>query len=227
MSSISDESAIITLEVELKSNVSGLEGEQGGGAPPDSFFSDVAGGQFDETVMKAITESVQDSIEDVMEEQGVDIDDLKTMTNLAKDLDSKGMANIKNAGRNPEGFIEKNIIGALTKAGPYGALTAAIITTLLATPEFVTQVVQMFGVKGGILNQDYRFTQEEFLSQEFDRKVQFRRLTGDDPLITVTTNGFVTPLDPDFAGNSLVDANLARTARIGLRDSAYGYIHGI
>ena len=56
--------------------------------------------------------------------------------------------------------------------------------------------------------------------------MQFRRLTGDDPVITVTTKGFVVG-DPDFVDNSLVDANLARIGRVNLRDSSLGYIHGI
>ena len=64
------------------------------------------------------------------------------------------------------------------------------------------------------------------MSQEFDRVTQFKRLTGEDPVITVNTIGFVVG-DPDFKGNSLVDANIARSGRVGLRDSSYGYIHGI
>jgi hypothetical protein len=129
--------------------------------------------------------------------------------------------------KNPEAFMENTFISSLSKAGPHGALAAAIITSILAAPEAVKAIIKAFAVKGAPLNQDYRYSQEEFQSQEFDRRVQFKRITGDDPVITVNTTGFVTPQDPDFAGNSLLDANLARTARIGLRQNAYGYIHGI
>lgn len=225
MSSISDEKAIITLEVELVSNVKGLEGADAG--VPDSFFEGVGGENFEDTIKKAVDDSIKESIEGVLDDEGVDVETLQNLTNAVKDLDSKAMGNITSFAKNPEAFTQRTFLSILGKAGPYGAIAAAIISTLVAGPELVKAVVEMFGVKGGLLNQDYRYTQEEFLSQEFDRRVQFKRLTGDDPVITVTTIGFVTPSDPDFEGNSLVDANIARTARIGLRESGYGYIHGI
>ncbi len=90
----------------------------------------------------------------------------------------------------------------------------------------ISAVVQALGVKGAPLNQDFKFSQEEQYNQQFNRFVQFKRLTGDDPVITVTTRGFVVG-DKDFVGNSLIDIDTGRTARVDLRQSSLGYIHGI
>jgi len=223
MSSITDEKAVITLEVELVSTVSGLEGEPE--AQPEPFLEGVSD-DMREVIKQAIDDSIEESIQDVLEKEGVDIESLENITQALKDVDNKGMSNVTSLAKNPAGFIEKQFLSILGRAGPYGAIAAAIIAAVLATPELVKAVVEAFAVKGGPLNQDYRYSQEEFLSQQFDRITQFKRLTGDDPVITVNTVGFVVG-DPDFKGNSLVDANLARTARIGLRGSSYGYIHGI
>jgi len=221
--SVSDEKAVITLEVELVSSVSGLEE---GGTPEDKpFVADVSDEQR-AIIEQVVDDSIQEAIQDTLKEDGVDIESLKNITQSLKDVDSKGMSNITSMAKNPAGFVEKQFLSILGRAGPYGALAAAIIAAALATPELVKALVQAFAVKGGPLNQDFRYSQEEFMSQEFDRITQFKRLTGDDPVITVNTIGFVVG-DPDFKGNSLVDANVARSGRVGLRDSSYGYLHGI
>lgn len=224
MSSISDEKAVITLEVELISKVSGLEG---GGEPPEDrpFIADVSDDQR-AVIEQVIDDSIQEAIQDSLQESGIDIESVKNITDNLKDVDSKGMSNITSMAKNPAGFIEGQFLSILGKAGPYGALAVALIATALATPELIKAVVEAFAVKGGALNQDYRYSQEEFLSQQFDRITQFKRLTGDDPVITVNTVGFVVG-DPDFKGNSLVDANVARAGRVALRGSSYGYLWGI
>ncbi len=221
--SVSDEKAIITLEVELVSSVSGLEGDA---TPEDKpFVADVSDEQR-AIIEQVVDDSIQEAIQDTLKEDGVDIESLKNITQSLKDVDSKGMSNITSMAKNPAGFVEKQFLSILGRAGPYGALAAALIAAALATPELVKALIEAFAVKGGPLNQDFRYSQEEFLSQEFDRITQFKRLTGDDPVITVNTIGFVVG-DPDFKGNSLVDANVARSGRVGLRDSSYGYLHGI
>lgn len=221
--SVSDEKAVITLEVELVSTVSGLEGDA---TPEDKpFLADVSD-DMRTVIEEVVDDSIQEAIQDTLKEDGVDIESLKSITQNLKDVDSKGMSNITSMAKNPAGFVEKQFLSILGRAGPYGAIAAALIAAALATPELVKALVEAFAVKGGPLNQDFRYSQEEFMSQEFDRITQFKRLTGDDPVITVNTVGFVVG-DPDFKGNSLVDANLARSGRVGLRDSSYGYIHGI
>jgi len=222
-SNIGDEKAIITIEVQL---VSEVKGELATQTPPDPFFGDISGTEFEEVIAEQVNEIIKDAIEDALEEEGVDMDELRSTIGLVKDLDSKGIGNIKNIANNPQSFMENTFISALARAGPYGALTAAIVTTIAGSPELVKAVVEAMGVKGAPLNQDYAFTEEEQFNQQFSRAVQFRRLTGDDPVVTLTTKGFVAG-DPDFVENSLVDANIARTARVNLRDSSLEYIHGI
>ena len=222
-SDISDESAVITLEVELVSTTRGADKAEG---TPEPFLPDIPDDIFD-VVKQQVDDAIEESIGDAMEDEGIDTDTLKNLTQGLKDLDNKALGNITNFARSPEGFMEHGFINILQRAGPYGALTVAMITLILGTPELVKAMVQMFGVKGGSLNQDFRYSQEEQLSQEFSRIMQFQRLTGDNPVIRFDNYGFVAVSDPDFQGNSLVDANEARSARIGLRESAYGYIHGI
>lgn len=223
MSAITDESAVITLEVKLISTVSGFEGTEG--LPPGGLLEDIPP-DMQELIKEQVDESIKESIEDALSEEGIDSESLGNLTKMVKDVDSKGVSNITSFAKSPDTFIEGKFISILGRAGPYGALAAALIAAALASPELVKAVVEAFAVKGGPLNQDYRYTQEEFMAQEFDRVTQFKRLVGDDPVITVNTIGFVVG-DPDFKGNSLVDANIARSGRVGLRDSAYGYIHGI
>ncbi len=224
MSSISDEKAVITLEVQLISTVSGLEGGAAQGAP-GGFLGEMPP-DMNEAIKDIVDDSIKESIEDALKEEGIDTDTLENLTNNLKAVDQQGMQTLTKFAKNPAGFMESTFMSILARAGPYGAIIAAIIAAIVAAPEVVKAVVEAFGVKGGPLNQDYRYSQEEFLSQEFDRITQFKRLTGDDPVITVNTVGFVVG-DPDFKGNSLVDANVARSGRVGLRDSSYGYIHGI
>ncbi len=224
MSAISDESAVITLEVKLISTVSGFEGTDE--LPPGGGFLGEMTPEMEEIINEQVAEATQEAIKDALAEEGIDAESLNQLAKMTKDVDSKGISNITSMAKNPESFIESKFLSILGKAGPYGAIAAAVIAAVIAAPELVRALVEAFAVKGGPLNQDYRYSQEEFLSQEFDRVTQFKRLTGDDPVITVNTIGFVVG-DPDFKGNSLVDANIARSGRVGLRDSSYGYIHGI
>lgn len=221
MSSISDEKAIITIEVELISKVTG---DPTGDTGESGFFADHEK-DTDEHVEQAIKDSIDEAIEDTFESEGVDMDSLGELTKMVKDVDSKGMSNIKNMAKNPEAFMENTMMGLLSRAGPYGLLTAAIITAIAATPEMVKAVVEALGVKGGPLNQDYAFTEEEQYGQAFSRQVQYRRITGDDPVITVTTKGFVAG-DEDFNDNSLVDVETGRMGRVSLNQNSVGLIYG-
>ena len=223
-SNISNDTAILTLEVELVSTVKGEEITEGGAPPP--FLSDVSDDTY-QVVKDVVEESVEEAIGDALAEEGIDTDTVKNLTENFKDLDNKALGNLTKFATHPEGFLEHGFINVLQRAGPYGALAVAMLTFILGTPELTKAMVQMFGVKGGPLNQDFRYSQEEQLSQEFSRLMQFQRLTGDNPVIRFDNFGFVAVSDPDFEGNSLVNANEARSGRVGLRESAYGYIHGI
>lgn len=221
---IGNEKAIITLEVELVSSVKGDPVSEGA-ADQDPFFEGISDDLRD-VIAEEINANIKEEIDDALQDEGIDLEGIKNATAMAKDIDNKGISNIKNLAKSPENFMENTLMRTLAKAGPHGALAAAIITAIAASPEMVRAVVEALGVKGAPLNQDFAWTEEEQYNQQFDRTVQFRRLTGDDPVITVLTKGFVVG-DPDFIDNSLVDANIARTARVNLRDSSLGYIHGI
>jgi hypothetical protein len=222
MSSVSDEKAIITIEVDLVSKVTG---DPSTGPGESGFFSDLP-----EDIKPFIEQAVQDAtdeaIEDALDEAGVDSDTIDRMKNLTSDIDSKGISNVKNLAKNPEGFMENTFMRVLSRAGPYGALAAAIIAAIAGAPDMIKAVVEALGMKGGPLNQDYAFTEEEQYGQAFSRLVQFRRVTGDDPIITVTTKGFVAG-DADFNDNSLVDVETGRMGRVDLNQSSLGYVHGV
>lgn len=221
-SEVSDEKAVITIEVELKSAVTG---DPVGETERPDFFGEISDEDVSQFIEEAIDAAVEDAIDDALEKAGIDIEALKNATSLVKDVDNKGINNIRNIANNPEGFMENTFMRVLSRAGPHGALAAAIISAIAGSPAMVAAVVEALGVKGAPLNQDYAYTEAEQFNQQFDRVTQFKRLTGDDPVITVTTKGFVVG-DPDFVDNSLLVIG-ARTARVNLRDSSLEYIHGI
>jgi len=223
MSSISGEEAIITLKVKLVSETEGLTETPTAQEP---FTGDISS-DLAEIIDQEVKSTVDEIIADSLEEAGVDLEAVQQMADLVDDVGSSGIKNITGFAKNPEGFTENAFMRVLAKAGPYGALVAAIITAIVASPILFKAIVEQLGMKGGPLNQDWRMSVEEQENQLYDRHTQFRRLTGDDPIITVNTLGFVKPLDPDFAGNSLVSANISRTGRIGLQDSSFGYVHGV
>lgn len=224
MSSITGEKAVIVLEVELVSTVKG-ELDEGTGETPSGFFED-GNNEISQIIAEEVNANIKEAIDDALAEEGIDLDNIKNMTSLVKDLDSKAMGNIKSMAKSPENFMQNTFMSALSRGGPYGVMTAAIIAAIAGSPELVRVVVEAMGVKGGPLNQDYAFTQDEQQNQQFSRLVQFRRVTGDDPVITVQTKGFVVG-DADFVDNSLIDIDTGRTARIDLNQSSLGYVYGI
>jgi len=221
--SVTNESAVITIEVELVSTVKGDPvGEQ---SVSDPFFGDLPA-ELQDIIPEIVNQSIKDEIDEALAAEGIDTEQLQKMSGLVKDIDSKGISNVRNIAKNPESFMENTLLSTLAKAGPHGVLAVAIISAIAGSPEMIKAVVEALGVKGGPLNQDYAYTEDEQFNQQFDRITQFKRLTGDDPVITVLSKGFVVG-DPDFIDNSLLDTNIARTARITLRQSSLSYIHGI
>ncbi len=211
MSEVNNEEAVITIKVKLESDVEGLEDVE------ESTKQEKT--ELDE---KTIDNLAKDLLE-AEKETGPDAEKLKDLVN---DVDSKGIKNLNNFAKSPSKMVGSELLKVIGRAGPYGALAAAIITMVLASPELYKTIIQVLGVKGGPLNQDFRYSLDEQENQQFDRVVQFRRLMGDDPVITVTTKGYVVG-DPDFVGNSLINADLARTARIALQENSLGPIDGI
>jgi len=150
----------------------------------------------------------------------------KDVAGIIGDIDSKGLGNLKAFAVNPTMMVHNQLMRVLSMSGPQGMVASAIITAILASPELVKALVEMFAVKGGPLNLDFRYSQEEQYGQEFDRVMQFKRITGDSPIITVDTHGYVAG-DADFAGNSLVDSEITRTARISIAQKSLSFTTGI
>lgn len=223
MSSISGEEAVITLKVKLVAETEGLTETPTAQEP---FTGDLSP-EIQDVVNQEVKSSVDEIIEDSLKDAGIDLQAVEDMSGMVNDIGNKGIKNMTGFAKNPEGFTQNIFMSVLSKAGPYGALVAAIITAIIASPILFKAIVEQLGMKGGPLNQDWRMSVEEQENQLYDRHTQFRRLTGDDPIITVNTLGFVKPSDPDFFGNSLVSANISRTGRIGLQDSSFGYVHGV
>jgi len=171
-------------------------------------------------------EAEGEAIQDVISSIPAPGNKLGQSADLLDDIDSKGIQNLKGFAKNPGGMVQNRLLMILGRAGPYGAVAAALIAVIIGAPELVKAIVEMFAVKGGPLNLDFRYSQEEQMGQEFDRIDQFKRITGDNPFIRVDTHGYVSG-DPDFGGNSLVDNEITRTARISIAQKSLSFTTGI
>ena len=180
-----------------------------------------------EIINQEVKDAVDEQIEDAIGKTlGGDTQSVENLTDMVSKLDKQGINELTQFAKSPQGYMENGLIRLIGMGGPHGALIIAIITAVLAAPQLYVVLIEALGVKGGAFNQDFRYSLDEQENQQFDRIIQYRRLVGDDPVVTVLTKGFVVG-DPDFVGSSLVEAPLARTARIGLRDASFGIIDGI
>lgn len=224
MADIEDQSAIITIKVKLESDVTGLEGVTEG--THDPFLSDTS-----PDIQDIINQQVQDAVDEQIEDAigttlGGDTQSIENLTDMIGKLDKQGINELTQFAKSPQGYLEHGLIRLIEKAGPHGKLIVAIIAMVLTGPELYKAMVEMLAVKGGPLNQDFRYSLDEQENQQFDRMTQYARFVGDDPVIRVSTKGFVVG-DADFVGSSLISADISRTARIGLRESSLGIIDGI
>jgi hypothetical protein len=224
LADIEDKEAVITIKVKLESEVTGLEGATGQ-EQHDPFLNDVSP-NMQETINQQVQDTVDDIIGDSLQETLGGTTNVENLTDMVKQLDKQGISELTQFAKSPQGYLEHGLIRLIGMAGPHGALVLAIIAAVLASPELFKAMIEMLAVKGGPLNQDFRYSLDEQENQQFDRVFQYSRLVGGDPIIRVSTKGYIVG-DPDFVGSSLIDANIARTARIGLRESSLGVIDGI
>ena len=176
-----------------------------------------------------IDTDVQNAVQSIVKgERKISTEDkqgIEKATEFVNEIEGQGIKNLTQFATSPQGFMEHGLIRVLGKAGPHGAIIAAIITAIAASPKMVEVVVKALGVKGGPLNQDYRFSLDAQVNQMFSRIMQFTKLTGDDQIITAKDKGF-TVGDADFVNNSLVYADIARTGKVGLTHNSLGYLYG-
>ena len=170
---------------------------------------------------EAAEKAIKTPLEEKNEHEGI-----QKATEFINEIEGKGVRNLTQFATSPQGFMEHGLIRILSKAGPHGAIAVAIITAILAGPQLVEAVVKALGVKGGLLNQDYRFSLSQQFNQMWSRLIQFRKLTGDERVITAQDKGFAVG-DPDFVNNNLVDSNISRVGRVGLRHSSLGDVYGV
>ncbi len=211
---MSSESAILEFPVKLSASISGEVDEL------------IAKLQEAKELISEISETAPASTTGGKEDDDEEKESIAKLTKMLEGVDDEGIKNLEAILKNTDTFIGNKLLGILGKAGPYGAIAVALITLILATPELVKTIVNIMGMKGGPMNMDFRFSDEQEFGQLFSRELQFRRAFAVDPVITINDKGFVT-IDPTFEGNSLIQGNLARSARIGINLSSYGYIHGI
>ena len=194
----------------------------------------------DDAIQNAIQQVITSDIDEAVDTAGkrtsedkltskdttTDNENVEKAIDLVRDMDHKGIANVRALASSPQSFVANGLVRALSAAGAPGVLVAAIITAIAGAPEMVKTVVSALGVKGAILNQDYKYSLEGQENLHFDRVTQFRKLTGDDAVITSRDRGFVVG-DADFVLNSLVDVSTGRVGRINLRQTSLGYAQGV
>lgn len=228
MSSIEDDEAIIKIKVELVADVEGEiptapdpfskdEDEEEGLSLEDPFF-DISSDDSDAAIAENIRETSAEAEKYIQT--------VEKLTNVLGTLDADALYNLQAFARSPPDFLGNAFTNFLGKAGPYGALATAIVGIIISGPETVEAIVKALGMKGGPINQDFKFTLHEEQNQQFDRHLQYKRLAGDNPVITFDDRGYVVG-DADFVHNSLVSTDISRTARVGLRDAQLGVINGI
>ena len=159
-------------------------------------------------------------------EQENQAETLEALTEFVESTDKQGLATLSQFSKNPGQLVENEFLATLGRAGVHGALAAAIITTILATPEIIRTIIQALAVKGGPLNQDFNrfFADENQLG--FSRELQYRRAVGLDVVITNDSRGFLLT-DPAFVNNSLVDVDKTRSIRLSTEATQYGYVNGM
>ena len=193
----------------------------------------------DDAIQNAVQQAITSDIDEAVDTAGkrtsedkptskdtADNENVEKAIDLVRDMDHKGIANVRSLASSPQSFVANGLVRALSAAGAPGVLVAAIITAIAGAPEMVKTVVSALGVKGAILNQDYKYSLEGQENLHFDRVTQFRKLTGDDAVITSRDRGFVVG-DADFVLNSLVDVSTGRVGRINLRQTSLGYAQGV
>jgi hypothetical protein len=192
----------------------------------DAKLSSETKATLEELKDKSPEESGQNLLADKDKTKEESIDDeaaAERLEEFIKETDAKGMKTLSNFAKNPSGMVEKQMLGALAKAGIYGAIAAAVIALVLSAPELISTIVLALSVKGGPLNQDFHLFLDEQGQLGLDRSIQYRYATGLDVIITNYDRGYLIT-DPGFTTNNLVSIDSTRIQRLTNNDVAYGYV---
>ena len=180
--------------------------------------------------LKSSDESTaQDDAKDLVESETGETQSLpdkeaaQRLEEFIKTTDREGMKTLSSFAKNPTAMVEGQLLRALTKAGIYGLIAAAIIALVLSAPDLIKTIVNALAVKGGPLNQDYHRAFEDEQQRGLDRDIQYRYAVGLDVIITNYNRGYIIT-DPGFVTSNLVDIESTRTFRLTTQDTQYGYM---
>ena len=124
---------------------------------------------------------------------------------------------------NPAGFVENQVISILGKAGPHGAIAAAVIGMIISSPEVAKQMLQFLSQKNLFLNKDWSRDIETEVLGFFTLEEKKRRLLGHDAYIGTQTAGY----QPDTGSpvyNSYENRDEIVATKLGQYDKAIGVV---
>lgn len=182
-------------------------------------------GEFEEVLTNAKND-IQEQIDDALGEDALNQETLEALTEFVKTTDKQGLQTLSQFAKNPQQLVENELLASLGRAGIHGALAAALVTAIIATPALIRTIVKAMAVKGASLNQDFHRFFDEEAQLGFDRSLQYRRFTGLDVVI-MNDNRQLILLDPGFVTSNLVDVETTRSIRNSSNTTQYGYVTGM
>ena len=122
---------------------------------------------------------------------------LRAMRKVFAGVDAQ-VQRIQPIATNPVGYIGNHVFQMLSGVGPYGALAAAAITTIVTSPEVIKEIIHAVSQKGLPLNRDWQRLIEEEVNGLFNIEEKKRRLLGLDAYVVTQTDRY----SPDIGSNS-------------------------
>lgn len=138
-----------------------------------------------------------------------------------KNIDSKGLGNLRSLSSNPETMLSGQFLSFLTKGGPQTAIIAALISAAVSSPETLNQIIKALAAPGGPLNRDWRRMIDKQVDIGLSRAQIERRQVGRDILVLPQKLGFV-PQNEAWASSNLFEIDFKKVARIGLTQKEEG-----
>ena len=124
---------------------------------------------------------------------------------------------------NPEGFVSGQILSVLSRAGPHGAIAAAIIGMVIASPELAKQMLKFWSQKNLFLNRDWQRAIEDEVNGLFSLEEKRRRLMGLDAYIQTQSSGYQSDTGAPVH-NSYENRDEIVATKLGQYDKAIGVV---